>query len=196
MFLTGSMGLASLVRSNGLNDGNFNDLKGRNAPHEFSRREAAAMFDALASGHGAAYASAVRDVVLDHSGALFPSFVNYAFGSCLDAKARDAAAVEALFANEIRPNLDATFHREFTARLGRLPAEDARHAKAILRQVRRADGRSVSVADISVAVPLADDGLVDALVEDGLLHYDTATGTIRPASRLVSTWLATKSWAR
>jgi hypothetical protein len=119
MLLTGSIGMAAIERKFRIDPVHLNDLKPLDVP-PLSAAEARKFVAALAKGKRlATWTDQHTAALLDETIALYPSFLQFAFLHLAGDPAPEVGAIPGIFANEIRPDLDATFLDQFDSRVTR-----------------------------------------------------------------------------
>ena len=201
MVLLGSIGMVGLSRKYGLDLSHLADLMPLEVP-PLSLAEARVMVRALvAGGEIRDWSEAHTEELLSESGALYTSMIQRGFlALTLGGKAAPLAAIPELFAEKVRPNLDATFYQQFDKRVHAyrdlaepfpllLPSMLKRVLTAPgptpLQALHEAAGESISAADLGDAM--------DILREDGFLRVRIqrdASQMWSPASSLVTAWWA------
>ncbi|MGO9006501.1 MAG: hypothetical protein ACLQIQ_04025 [Beijerinckiaceae bacterium] len=196
MLLTGSMGLSWLVRDREIAREHFNDLVHYEAPPPLIEPEARAMLLALTAAEANPWLDKTMiDVALAESAALYPSFLQYAFGRLKDHRAKSADDVRRIYADHIRPGLDEDFYSQFDTRLGRYEDAEKSAARTMFRKLDANSGDSVhlsALAQIALTQNVDSDDLLIALREDGFIRVDTRAGTASFTSPLVATWWRSK----
>ena len=199
MLLLGSVGMVGLGRKYGLDLNHLNDLTPLEVP-PLDQDEARTMVRALvAGGQVRDWTDAHTDALLAESAALYTSMLQRGFRALtVGGKAAPLPDVHEIFATKVRPDLDATFYRQFDKRVQLYRELDAPLSALLtstlkrtlsspeptpLQALREAAGASVDAADLGDALSM--------LREDGFLNMRAmrdGSQTWRPASSLVSAW--------
>lgn len=203
MLLLGSVGVVGLGRQHRLDLSHLNDLTPLEVP-PLDPDAARTMVRALvAGGEVRDWTDAHTGALLSESAALYTSMLQRGFlALTVGGKAAPLATVPELFATKVRPDLDATFYRQFdkrvqlyrelTAPLSALLASTLKCVlsapePAPLHALREAAGASVDAADLGDALSM--------LREDGFLNMRAlrdGSQMWRPASSLVTAWWTQK----
>lgn len=201
MLLLGSIGMAALGRRYGLDRNHLNDLLPHDIP-PLEPEEARTMVAAMVAGSQATgWSDGHTAQFLDECEAFYPAILQEAFirltpGGIAIALAR----LSDIFAERIRPDIDAIFFGQFDQRLQRyreLPAPLPQLVPALLTAVLTAPAQSIEYPALVAAAGNVDAAdLSDALLmlrEDGFLMARSprhGPQQWRAASGLVSCWWA------
>jgi hypothetical protein len=201
MLLSGSLGLAQIKRTNGVEVADHvGDLFPERLP-PLSREQAIGMVDALAIGEKVAdWSAPLSAAIVEACAETWPIFLQYGFEEIRKSGLRDPAGMKALIEARVRLALDETFYEQFTTRLSRY-ADDIKPARAILKAVAANAEATVSFEALDKALGAMGaierrDDLFEALREDDFILFDTEAQTMRPASKLVPIWVRSRAWGR
>jgi hypothetical protein len=192
MVLAGSLGMGWLMRQHQLLSVLFNNLNSVAVP-PLQKAEAQALIDALLLDEPADWwkrktTTALLQELERH--ALYPIFVQTAFGKIKDARAATPEAIARVFREKIEPDLVSNFYKQFNDRLKRYD-EAARTAAHGLFDALLAEGAAPLSLDQACGQMPSDadgDACLDMLQEDGFISIDYHSQAIRPTSPLVSAW--------
>ena len=199
MLLMGSIGLVGLGREYQLDLSHLNDLTPLAVP-PLDLAEAQALVRALAvGGQITGWTAAHTDVLLEESAAFYPAIVQRGFEKVtIGGKAARLDRIPDIFADHVRPDLDAAFFQQFDNRVQRYrtlgtPLADllpsildtvlASTAPVAREALKTRAGAEVEDADLGDALHiLREDGfLALRIARDGAQHW-------RVASSLVTLW--------
>jgi hypothetical protein len=201
MLLSGSLGLAQIKRTNGVEVADHvGDLFPERLP-PLSREQAIGMVDALAIGEKVAdWSAPLSAAIVEACAETWPIFLQCGFEEIRKSGLRDPAGMKALIEARVRLALDETFYQQFTTRLSRYD-DDIKPARAILKAVAANAERTVSFEALDKALGAMGaierrDDVFEALREDDFILFDTEAQTVRPASKLVPIWVRSRAWGR
>lgn len=201
MLLLGSIGMTALGRLHRLDLNHLNDIAPFDVP-PLTRDQAEAMVQALALGGVVqAWTAAHTCAMLDETVALYPAIIQQAFQTLsIGQHAAQLGNIAEIFADKIRPDLDAGFYAQFDTRLKHyreLPAPLPALLHLLLPAVMDQAGQSQPYPALRNAASTAstdDADLGDALAilrEDGFLRLRAPRNAPQQwlaASSLVSAW--------
>lgn len=197
MLLLGSVGMAALGRRHGLDLSHLIDLTRLEVP-PLGDDEARAFVRRLAAGGGVSgWTEQHTERLIEESAALYTSILQRGFQQLtVGGRAAPLEKISDIFAEKIRPNLDATFYEQFDRRLPfyrELPEPLPGLLTRLLQTVISSD-EPVEYQSFRGNDPVDDADLGDALAmlrEDGFLQMRAPRdqGQLwRPASTLVTAW--------
>ncbi len=192
--LAGSIGMQWLVRDHGIQSAHLNDFVPFPVP-PLSEDAARDMLAALVAAQSAAWwTEETTGVFFERVAALYPSFIQFAFGRVTDRNAATRAAVDHVFDTIIGPQLDETFFNQFRDRLGRYDETTRRAAQAAIHVAVVQHPMPAPLDAIWTALdPKAEDATLaerclHALQEDGFLVANTRLRVVSVSSPLVVAW--------
>jgi hypothetical protein len=194
MVLAGSLGMGWLMRQHQLPSVLFNNLNSVAVP-PLQKADAQALIDALLLDEPADWwkrktTTALLQELERH--ALYPIFVQTAFGKIKDARAATPEAIARVFREKIEPDLVSNFYKQFNDRLKRYDDAARIAAHTLFDALLAESATSLSLDQACGQMPSdadADgDACLDMLQEDGFISIDYHSQAIRPTSPLVSAW--------
>jgi hypothetical protein len=197
--LMGSIGLVGLAREYKLDLTHLNDLKPLSVP-PLQRDESIRFVHALVRGGNVLeWTEAHTAALLDESAAFYPSMIQWGFQELtVCGKAARLDRIPELFAEKIRPDLDASFYQQFDRRMQRYKALDeplpGLLQTLLTRVMSSAEPVPRDALTDGLAAQITDADLGDALSilrEDGFLRVreDRNSAQLwRPDSDLVRGW--------
>ncbi len=200
MLLAGSIGMAALCRKYCLDNNHLIDLRPIEVPL-LEPDEAKRLVSGLVLGSGVkGWTASHTNRLLDECVALYPSVVQLAFLELsLGGLAAATEDIAAIFAERVRPDLDANYYSQFNSRqafYATLPASLGGMLPRLLQAVMQDSGQPrgypdlVEVAGEGTSESDIDDALA-ILREDGFLSQSIPKNgpqTWRAASPLVAAW--------
>lgn len=191
MLLSGSIGLYGWTRRKNIDAVHLNDLVPVDLP-PLSKQEATEFLGKLVQAEALDWwTDATTEAVIEHTSALYPSFLQFAVQKLKRTKDGSPQSVARTIATEVRPKHDMPFYRQFDDRI----QEYGDLREVALTVIGRACKSDLSYDEfrklLDPLAPVHRSDLESMLREDGFLIL-SPVDIVRPASPLVCVWAETR----